>query len=376
MAAADDPFDNPALRAADLGDLPLESGVTLPEVTMAFQTWGTLAPDGSNAVLVEHALTGDAHVVGPIGPGQPTPGWWPGIIGPGRPLDTRDLFVVAPNVLGGCRGTTGPASPRADGRPWGGGFPQITIRDQVAAERRLADLLGIRSWHLVLGGSMGGMRVIEWAATHPERTRTALVIASAAHATADQIAWGHAQCLAIESDPAYHGGDYLARGVAPTAGLGLARRIAHQTYRSADELADRFGAEPQQGEDPLAGGRFAVQSYLDHQAAKLTARFDAGSYLTLTRAMATHDVTRGRGSLAEALAPFTGRLVVAGVDSDRLFPAALSREIVRAHPAGELRLIHSRCGHDGFLVETDQIEAIVADAACRPLADRRIARVG
>lgn len=354
--------------------LLLESGVWLPQVTVTFQTWGTLNAAGDNAVLIEHALTGDSHVVGSVGPDQPTAGWWPDLIGPGAPLDTDELFVVASNVLGGCRGTTGPGSVAPDGRPWGSRFPVTTVRDQVALEVLLADALGIDRWRLVLGGSMGGMRTLEWVAGHPGRLSGALVIASTACATADQIAWGQAQELAITGDPDYLDGDYYGRGPGPRRGLGLARRIAHTTYRSAAELNSRFGGTPQGAENPLTGGRFAVESYLDHQAAKLSARFDAGSYLQLTRAMATHDVTRGRGSLTEVLGRFQGCLRTVAVDSDRLFPADLSEEIVTAHGSGRVRLISSIHGHDGFLIETGEIARAVADAAdaVRPLHSRSV----
>lgn len=352
---------NPDARAIRLTDVRLEGGGHLPEVVVTFQTWGRLSPNADNAVLVEHALTGDSHVVGEAGPGQPTAGWWPDLIGPGQPLDTDDLYVVAINVLGGCRGTTGPGSPAPDGEPWGSRFPRTTIRDQVAVEAAVADALGIDAWFLVLGGSMGGMRTIEWAAGLPKRTRAALVLASAAQATGDQIAWGQAQSLAITSDPGYAGGDYYGTGAIPSAGLGIARRIAHATYRSADEFNSRFGIRPQTGEDPLDDGRFAVESYLDHQAGKLVARFDAGSYVHLTAAMATHDVTRGRGSLTEILGSYSGLLRVAAVDSDRLFPVALSEQIVAAHGRGRVRLMRSRHGHDGFLIETAQIAGIVSE---------------
>ncbi|MBO1755244.1 homoserine O-acetyltransferase [Allobranchiibius sp. CTAmp26] len=365
---------NPGSRALLLPEVTLESGVALPEVTVTFQTWGTLNANADNAVLVEHALTGDSHVVGPAGPGQPTAGWWPGLIGSGAPLDTRELFVVASNVLGGCRGTTGPGSSDPSGHPWGSRFPVTTVRDQVAVEARLADALGIDRWRLVLGGSMGGMRALEWVAGHPERVDGALIIASTARATADQIAWGQAQALAITSDPHYLGGDYYGRGPGPREGLGLARRIAHTTYRSAAELDTRFGRSPQGAEEPLTGGRFAVESYLDHQAAKLTARFDAGSYLQLSRAMATHDVTRGRGSLAQVLGAYDGMLRTVAVDSDRLFPVELSEEIVQAHGRGTVHVMSSSHGHDGFLIETDAIAAAVADAvdAVREVQPREV----
>lgn len=366
---------NPDARAIRLTDVRLENGEQLPEVVVSFQSWGRLSPNADNAVLVEHALTGDSHVEGEAGPGQPTAGWWPALIGPGCPLDTDELYVVAINVLGGCRGTTGPGALAPDGRPWGSRFPRTTIRDQVAVEAAVADALGIDAWFLVLGGSMGGMRAIEWVAGRPEHTRAALVIASAAQATGDQIAWGQAQILAIASDPAYAGGDYYGTGAIPSAGLGLARRIAHATYRSADEFNTRFGIRPQGDENPLDGGRFAVESYLDHQAGKLVARFDAGSYVCLTAAMATHDVARGRGSLTEVLSSYPGLLRVAAVDSDRLFPVALSEQIVAAHGRGRVRMMHSRHGHDGFLIETAQVAAIVAETVADARRYRQAVRV-
>src|SRR3954451_24024232 len=294
--------DHPGRRRfVNVGPLALEAGGRLPAVRIAFETWGELSPTGDNAVLVLHALTGDSHVVGDPGPGHPTGGWWQGLIGPGRALDTDRWFVVAPNVLGGCQGTTGPSSKAPDGRAWGSRFPFITVRDQVEAEARLADRLGIDAWASVIGGSMGGMRVLEWAATHPDRVRSALVLASSAVATAEQIAWCQPQLLAIRSDPAWHGGDYHQHpGPGPVAGLGIARRIAHTTYRSELELAERFGRTPQGDEQPLGGGgRYAVESYLDHHASKLAARFDPGSYVVLTEAMNSHDVGRGRGGVAQ-----------------------------------------------------------------------------
>ena len=356
----DDPGDR---RFLSLGPVELERGGTLPDVTVAYETWGTLNAARDNAVLVEHALTGDSHVEGPAGAGHPTPGWWDGLVGPGRPLDTDTHFVVASNVLGGCQGTTGPSSDGPDGRPWGGRFPSVTIRDQVTVEALLADALGISTWAGVLGGSMGGMRAIEWAATHPERVATCIVLASTAYATADQIAWCQPQLLAIRSDPAFHDGDYYERGVVPSDGLGIARRIAHVTYRHEGELAERFGREAQAGEEPLdRGGRFAVESYLDHHAGKLGRRFDANSYVVLSEAMNSHDVGRGRGGVAAALSRFDGRLVVAGVDTDRLYPERLSEEIAALRPGTTLRRISSRFGHDGFLIEIEQVGAVIREA--------------
>lgn len=350
---------------ADLGPLKLEAGGRLPAVRMAYETWGTLNAARDNAVLVLHALTGDSHVAGEAGPGHPTSGWWPGMVGPGAPFDTDRYFVVCPNVLGGCQGTTGPASTGPDGRPWGGRFPYVTVRDQVAAEVRLSDALGIDTWALVVGASMGGHRVLEWAASAPERVESIAVIASCAQTTADQIAWAHAQIAAVRADPKFRGGDYYDAedGDGPHVGLGIARQIAHTTYRSAGELDTRFGRIPQGGEEPMGGGgRFAVQSYLDHHARKLAQRFDANSYVVLTESMLTHDLGRDRGGVDAALRSITARTLVVAVDSDRLFlPEQSVRMAARIPGAKPLRLIHSRFGHDGFLIEQGQLGPALAE---------------
>jgi homoserine O-acetyltransferase/O-succinyltransferase len=333
------------------GPVRLERGGTLPAVRVAYETWGDLAEDGGNAVLVEHALTGDSHVVGPAGAGHATAGWWPDLVGPGAPLDTDRLFVVCANVLGGCQGTNGPSSAAPDGRPWGSRFPEVTIADQVAVEAALADALGIDRWTAVLGGSMGGMRALEWAVGRPDRVSRLCFLASAAVATADQIGTQTTQQTAIRSDPAWAGGDY-APGPGPVSGLGIARRIAHLTYRSGIELDARFGTTVQHD------GRFAVASYLDHHAAKLAARFDAGSYVVLTEAMNSWDVGRGRGGVAAALARVTARSVVAGIDSDRLYPPAQQQQVADALGV-PLELIGSPYGHDGFLLETGAVGELI-----------------
>ncbi len=360
-----------------VGDIALERGGALPGVRVAYESWGRLNRARDNAVLVEHALTGDSHVVGEAGPGHPSPGWWDGLIGPGRPLDTDRWFVVASNVLGGCQGTTGPASNAPDGRPWGSRFPFITVRDQVEAEVRLADALGIGTWACALGGSMGAMRALEWAVTHPERVSRAVILASTAYASAEQIAWCQPQLLAIRHDSLFRNGDYYDHGRGPEDGLGIARRIAHITYRSEQELADRFGRLPQEGEQPLgAGGRYAVESYLDHHASKLSRRFDANSYLVLTEAMSSHDVGRARGGVSAALARVTADVTVVSVDSDRLYPPRLSDEIAAATPRARRHTISSHYGHDGFLIEIDAVGAIIRDALGRPSSRARGPRPG
>jgi len=356
--------DDPGRRrwAALPDPLPLEAGGELPGVRIAFETWGTFT--GDNAVLVLHALTGDSHVAGPAGPGHPTPGWWEALVGPGHALDPARWFVVAPNVVGGCQGSTGPSSPAPDGRPWGSRFPLVTTRDAVAAETVLADALGIDRWACVVGGSMGGMRALEWAATEPDRVERLFLLACPAASAADQIAWSAPQIAAIRADPGWRGGDYYdaAPGEGPHLGLGVARRMAHLSYRSAFELGERFGRDPQEGEDPWRGGRYAVESYLDHHADKLVHRFDAGSYVRLTEMMNAHDVGRGRGGVAAGLARVTARTLVAGVSSDRLYPPEQQAELAAGIPgAGELRLIESPYGHDGFLVEAPTVNRLLGE---------------
>jgi homoserine O-acetyltransferase len=336
-------------------------------VRVAYETWGTLNAARDNAILVEHALTGDSHVSGPTGVGHPTPGWWDGLVGPGLPLDSDRWFVVASNVLGGCQGTTGPSSQAPDGRPWGSRFPFVTVRDQVAAEAALADRLGISVWAAVLGGSMGGMRALEWAVTHPDRVQRCIVLAGSAYASAEQIAWCQPQLLAIRQDVNFFGGDYYDQPQGPDLGLGLARRIAQVTYRSEPELDRRFGRAVQPGEQPLGGGgRYAVESYLDHHADKLAVRFDANSYVVLTESMNSHDIGRGRGGVTAALERVSADLVVVAVDSDRLYPPRLSHEIAQASVScGPVEVIRSGHGHDGFLIETRQVGKIVREALSR-----------
>jgi len=345
-----------------IGDVELERGGVLPDVRIAYETWGRLNDAGDNVVLVEHALTGDSHVVGEAGPGHASPGWWNSLIAGGGPVDPDEWFVIASNVLGGCQGSTGPSTPAPDGRPWGSRFPYVTVRDQVRAERLLLDHLGIRRVAAVVGGSMGGMRAIEWAVTHPDDVDRCIVLASTARATADQIAWCQPQLLAIRHDPDFAGGDYYSSDRRPDTGLGLARRIAHITYRTESELDERFGRSAQLGEDPLRAGdrgRFAVESYLDHHAGKLARRFDANSYVVLTEAMNSHDVGRDRGGLPAALARVSADCTIVSVDTDRLYPPRLSDELHAALPFADLAHIVSDFGHDGFLIEEEQVGRII-----------------
>jgi homoserine O-acetyltransferase/O-succinyltransferase len=348
------------------GGIALEYGGRLPEVTVAYETWGRLNPDRSNAILVLHALSLDSHVSGPVGPGHVTAGWWEDLVGPGRAIDTDRYFVVCPNVLGGCQGTTGPSSRGPDGAYYGSQFPVITIRDQVAVEVGLADRLGIGEWAGVVGGSMGGMRVLEWCVGYPERVRRAVVLAVGAAATADQIALCSLQVRAIRQDPAFAGGDYYETGARPVDGLALARGLGQFSYRTAQELQERFGRRAQAEEDPFKGGRYAVESYLQYQGDKLVARFDPNSYIVLSEAMNHHDVGRGRGGLAQALARVRADVTVAGIASDRLYPFELQEELGRLLPgAPPVAVVESAFGHDGFLLETEQIGSIVTEALRR-----------
>ncbi|WNV90501.1 homoserine O-acetyltransferase [Umezawaea sp. Da 62-37] len=331
---------DPAGRRLWIGhDGPLAG---LPGFRLAYETRGTLNADGSNAVLVLHALTGDSHASGVVEPGHPTPGWWDALIGPGKALDPARWFIVAPNVLGGCQGSTGPLSAAPDGEPWGSRFPLVTAREQVAAEVVLADRLGIGAWAAVLGGSMGGMRALEWAVGEPDRVRSLLLLATPAASSAEQIALASAQVHAVRADP--------------VLGLGVARRIAHISYRTEAELAARFGRQPQ------GDGRFAVESYLDHHAEKLVRRFDPDSYVVLTESMNSHDVGRDRGGVRAALSRITARTIVAGIDSDRLFPLAQQAELAAGiTTADDLRVVTSEYGHDAFLIEAEQVGALVRE---------------
>ncbi len=342
----------------------LEAGGTLEHVTVAYETWGTLAPDRSNAVLIEHALTGDSHCAGPAGPGHPQDGWWDGVVGPGRAVDTDRFFVVCPNVLGGCQGTTGPAStdPRT-GHPYGSRFPMVTIRDQVVVEAALADALGIERFACVIGGSMGGQRVLEWAVSFPDRLRRAVVISAGAQASAEEIALCSLQIRAIRLDPNFAGGDYYDLPEGPWRGMSVARGIGQVSYRSEEEFELRFGRGHQGDEQPLEGGRYAVESYLEYHGLKLARRFDANSYIVLSRAMNHHDVGRGRGGIAAALARVTADVVIAGVSSDRLYPLRLQHELAALIPRNHgVEVIQSISGHDGFLTETEAVGKIITRA--------------
>ncbi|MFM5905682.1 MAG: homoserine O-acetyltransferase [Micrococcales bacterium] len=353
---------------APLFSFKLESGRELTSVRIAYETWGTLNEDKSNAVLVLHALTGDSHAVGAASKSHATEGWWNGIIGPGLAIDTEKWFVVAPNMLGGCQGSTGPSSLDSKGREYGSKFPFLTIRDQVAAQYEFTKLIGVKRWHAVIGGSMGGMQALEWAIGYPGLVSRLAVIAAPAISSADQIALNSVQIEAIKTDPAFAGGNYYDAkpGFGPHRGLALARRMALLNYRSPNELNERFERSWQSNVSPLGGiGKYAVESYLDFHGNKFTRRFDANSYITLVNAMNSHDVGRDRSSVKEALASVKVPTLVAGIDSDRLFPLT-DQELIAENIGGELvggqlQVIASPYGHDGFLIEREIVGPLLAE---------------
>jgi homoserine O-acetyltransferase len=358
----------------------LEGGGSLRDVTVAYETWGELDPDGANAVLVCHALTGDSHAAGRIGPGHPTDGWWDGLIGPGRALDTDRYHVVCANVLGGCQGSTGPSSDDpATGRPYASSFPVVTIRDIVRTQAALADHLGVGRWLAVVGGSMGGMQALEWGVMYPERVGGVAALATAAAASAQQIALSGMQRSTIALDPGWRGGEYYdaAPGEGPHMGLALAREAAQTSYRTEAVFQRRFGRKELDVVDDrfTLWQRFDVEGYLDYHGAKLVRRFDANSYLVICRAMDLHDLGRGRGGVERALARVVAPVLTLAIDSDVLYPPyqqeAIHRMLTDLGRDATHVQVASPDGHDAFLLETTQVgDALVPFLARIEKGDR------
>lgn len=340
--------------------LMLDCGFRLAPVTVAYQTYGRLNATRSNAILVCHALTGDQYVA-ETQPVTNKAGWWDNLVGPGLPIDTDRFFVLCANVLGGCMGSTGPRERREDGTPWGTDFPAITIRDMVRAQKLLVSHFGIDRLLAVVGGSMGGMQVLEWAATYPETVFAAAPIACASHHSAQNIAFHEVGRAAITADPDYHQGRYQDHGVIPAKGLSVARMVAHITYLSEEALTRKFGRRLQGISDLAFGDIFQVESYLRYQGSSFVRRFDANSYLTITRAMDYFDLAAEHGSLAQAFAATPTRFFVASFSSDWLFPTREARNLVRAMNAAAARVsfveITSDKGHDAFLLEEPEFHA-------------------
>ena len=341
-------------------------GGYLPEVTLAYETWGELDATGENAVLIVHALTGDSHAAGAPSPEYRRGGWWSPMVGPGRPVDTDRYFVVCSNVLGGCAGSTGPASEDPEtGRPYGMRFPLVTIRDMVRAQKRLLDSLGVRRLALVIGGSIGGQQALEWAVEYPDFVEKAVPVAATGALGPQGLGMSELGRRAIMADPDWRDGDYYGTGRIPDEGLSIARMAGMMTYQSAGGQWERFGRRP--ATRPALyeefGGRFEVESYLQYQGRDLVGRFDANSYLYLTRAMDLYDMAAGYGSESEAFAKTEAQLLFVGVSSDWLFPAGEVRETAeRARLAGAEAYyteIESPNGHDSFLKDWAQLREAV-----------------
>jgi len=346
-------------------ELVLEGGGRLGPVTLAYETYGRLNRDRTNAILILHALSGDSHAAGRYTEEDRHAGWWDSMIGPRKPFDTDRYFVICSNVIGGCQGSTGPGStnPRT-GRPYGLSFPMVTIRDMVEAQRHLVDHLGIERLLAVAGGSMGGMQALQWAVSYPERVVSAIPIATTAKHSPQQVAFNHVGRAAIMADPHFNGGDYYG-GQAPSDGLALARMIGHITYLSEEAMQEKFGRK-------LRGKKsygfsfdidFEVESYLQYRGDTFVKRFDANSYLYITKAIDYFDIAQPYGSLAKAFARVRAKFLVISFKSDWLYPPYQSREIVRALMANGVDVtyceIDSPYGHDAFLVDAGEMPRMV-----------------
>ncbi|KQU53264.1 homoserine O-acetyltransferase [Sphingomonas sp. Leaf339] len=351
------------------GPLRLDGGGMLSPVEIAYETYGTLAPDGGNAILICHALTGDQHVASPH-PRTGKPGWWSRLVGEGKPIDPARDFVICSNVLGSCMGSLGPSTiDPVTGRPWGMAFPVITIRDMVRAQALLLDHLGVAVLRAVVGGSMGGMQALSWPATFPDRVRAAVVIASTARHTAQNIAFHEVGRQAVMADPKWRGGDYADDP--PAAGLSVARMAAHITYLSEAGLTEKFGRKLQARANGIEGAKsfgfdadFQVESYLRHQGLSFVDRFDANSYLYITRAMDYFDLAEEHGGLlANAFRATAARFCLVSFDTDWLYPTIESRHVVHALNAAGRAVsfveLHSPYGHDAFLLDAPEMNEVV-----------------
>jgi homoserine O-acetyltransferase len=348
--------------------LELESGETLPSLTIAYETYGSLNREANNAILLCHALSGDAHVAGHHD-GEKRAGWWDVVVGPGKAFDTDRYFVICSNVIGGCKGSTGPSSVNpATGKPYATSFPVITIRDMVNAQKLLIDHLGIGRLYAVAGGSMGGMQVLQWTVIYPAMVKKAIVIASTGYSTPQQIAFNEVGRRAIISDPEWNSGNYYDRksyeSTGPDQGLALARMIGHITYLSNESMHEKFG-RALQGKDRIGfdfSTDFAVESYLHHQGDIFTKRFDANSYLYITKAIDYFDLTKD-GSLSKGFAGVQASFLVISVSSDWLYPPYQSQEIVSSLTANDCDVhyseIRSNYGHDAFLLESGQMNYLI-----------------
>ncbi|MEI6915449.1 MAG: homoserine O-acetyltransferase [Armatimonadota bacterium] len=348
-------------------ELQLISGKRLGLITLAYETYGRLNADKSNAILVEHALTGDAHVAGRHSADDKKPGWWDMMVGPGKALDTDRYFVVCSNCIGGCMGSTGPASIDPEtGTPYGLRFPVITIQDMVEAESHLLDHLGIERVLCVIGGSMGGMRTLQWTVSYPERIRLAIPIATTSRFSAQAIAFNEVGRQAIMSDPDFRNGQYYGETI-PSSGLSIARMIGHITYLSDDAMHEKFGRElvKKQQYGYQFGTEFQVESYLNYQGESFVKRFDANCYLYITKATDYFDLTLPSGSLQKELSSVQAKFLVISFSSDWLFPTYQSKEIVKALRRNNMDVTFAEMqtpyGHDAFLLESAQLSNLISN---------------
>ena len=346
--------------------LALKSGALMPAYTLRYETYGELNATRSNAILVCHALNASHHVAGWYEGDERNVGWWDNLIGPGKPVDTEQFFVVGVNNLGGCHGSTGPASVNpATGRPWGASFPVVTVEDWVEAQARLATRLGIERFAAVIGGSLGGMQALQWAVAHPGRVGLSIVVAAAPKLSAQNIAFNEVARQAITTDPDFHGGDYYAHGVVPRRGLRLARMLGHITYLSDDAMAEKFGRELREGKLKFGFDvDFQIESYLRHQGDKFSGYFDANTYLRITKALDYFDPALAHGgNLAAALAGARARFLVVSFTSDWRFSPARSREIVKALLDTRREVTYAEIdaphGHDAFLMDDARYHALI-----------------
>ena len=346
--------------------LTLRSGEVMPAYDLVYETYGTLNADGSNAILVCHALSGHHHVAGHYADQPENVGWWDNIVGPGRPLDTNKFFIVGVNNLGGCHGSTGPASinPATD-KPWGSDFPMVTVIDWVHSQARLADLLGINTWAAVIGGSLGGMQALRWSVTYPERVRNTIVIAAAPYLTAQNIAFNDVARQAILTDPEFYGGNYYEHNARPVRGLRLARMLGHITYLSDDQMGEKFGRGLRN--DNLSFGfdvDFQIESYLHYQGDKFAGYFDANTYLLMTRALDYFDPAREEnGDLTAVLKRASSDFLIVSFTTDWRFSPERSREIVSSLLAAEKNVSYAEIdlafGHDSFLLDDAYYHSII-----------------
>lgn len=346
--------------------LTLRSGEVMPAYDLVYETYGTLNADASNAILVCHALSGHHHVAGYYADDPKSIGWWDNIVGPGRPLDTDRFFIVGVNNLGGCHGSTGPASINpATGKPWGADFPMVTVIDWVHTQARLADLLGIRCWAAVIGGSLGGMQALRWSVTYPERVKNTIVIAAAPYLTAQNIAFNDVARQAILTDPEFYGGNYYEHNARPVRGLRLARMLGHITYLSDDQMGEKFGRGLRNGN--LSFGfdvDFQIESYLHYQGDKFAGYFDANTYLLMTRALDYFDPSREEnGDLTAVLRRATSDFLIVSFTTDWRFSPERSREIVSSLLAAEKNVSYAEIdlafGHDSFLLDDPYYHAVI-----------------